>query len=83
MRRGTEKVPPKSLYNHSPSQHSGDSLLISVLVTGGESLLFPTTFIYHFTPVSMETHHDITAEIGRSQGLQKLLGAVGTEQNKC
>jgi len=60
-----------------------DSPSVFVLVTEGESWLFPATFIYHFTPVSMETSHDIAGcsrGVGRSA---ELLGASGTEQNKC
>lgn len=35
-------------------------LPVFLLVTEGESVLFPATFIYHFAQVSMETSHDIT-----------------------
>lgn len=66
-RRGGHRGPSRPL--PVSTQSGRDPPSVFILVTEGESLLFPATFIYHFTPVSMETSHDITGcnrEVGRS-----------------
>lgn len=63
---GTGGPPVVFLYLHNQATIPPS---VFILVTEGESLLFPATFIYHFTPVSMETSRDITGcnrEVGRS-----------------